>query len=456
MDRKPTYHELQERVRFLEKEMVQTGRVGPNLEQCHGSYDERTLQVMFDATHDNAILLDPSGKVLAINATAADALERQPQDIVGKNIYTFLPHRVIAFRKAQARKVVSDKIPVSFSEKTNGTILHWNLFPVFSEEGAVVSLAVFGQDISERMKTESALREREAQYRGIFDAASDAFVILDMDGAMVDVNSAASKIHGYSREELVGVSFREIVHPESYHLFEEFKRIAQQKGIFQSEAINVKKDGTVFPVDVRGSLFSYKEKPHLLAVVRDNSREKTAEAKLIKTKNFLKNILDNSIDGITRTDARGKIRYTSPKASALLGYDPEEVIGVNAGRFFAGGREDVKTIIRKLKTEGELTHHDIALKKKNGGLLYFSLSASLIKDDDGKVIGAIGVYRDISEKKNGWRNNFIKLRKSRPSALLRPVLPISSTTRLRPLPETSVLWRWILRMTGNFPEILGT
>ncbi len=159
MKRKPTYDELRDKVARLEEELFQCRRTEKDLRQNFAENTEGILQVMFNATHDNALLLDPDGTVLAINTTGTKGLGKASKNIVGRNIYDLLPKKVVALRKKQALQVISHKKPITFSEKAGGIILDWKIYPVFDEKERVAKLAVFGQDITERKNLERQLQE---------------------------------------------------------------------------------------------------------------------------------------------------------------------------------------------------------------------------------------------------------------------------------------------------------
>jgi len=130
-------------------------------------------------------------------------------------------------------------------------------------------LHVAWRDISERKRAEEERREREAQFRSIFESTSDALLIFDFDGTIVEANPAACRMYGYPYEELIGLSGKEIVHPDYCHHFEDFRRQVKASGRFSAQSVDLCKDGSRINVEVHGASFSYKGKPHLLAVVQD-------------------------------------------------------------------------------------------------------------------------------------------------------------------------------------------
>ena len=121
------------------------------------------------------------------------------------------------------------------------------------------------------------LRLSEQRYRGIFDAAQDAFLVFSTDGIIREANPAACTLHGYSHDELIGLPGKDIIHPDAHHLFEEFLETTKAGGSFSAETIDVRKDGSIFNVDVLGAPYTFDREPYLLAVVRDTTEQKHAE-----------------------------------------------------------------------------------------------------------------------------------------------------------------------------------
>jgi PAS domain S-box-containing protein len=118
-------------------------------------------------------------------------------------------------------------------------------------------------------ETERRLREREEQYRSIFEATSDGLQILNMDGTIVEVNPAYCEMHGYSRDELIGRQVSELIAPEYRHLIPKDLRTIQQGGTTRNHTPSIRKDGKLFYAEARGSIVSYRGEPHVLVVVRD-------------------------------------------------------------------------------------------------------------------------------------------------------------------------------------------
>jgi PAS domain S-box-containing protein len=123
--------------------------------------------------------------------------------------------------------------------------------------------------------------EKEGQYRSIFDAANDGLIINDLEtGCVVEANPAACLMHGYTREEFIGLQITAFIHPESQHVFSEYIQAFQSDGVFDTRTLNVCRDGSTFYAEWRGTAFTYHGRPCLLGIVRDVSKRIQAEQNL--------------------------------------------------------------------------------------------------------------------------------------------------------------------------------
>jgi PAS domain S-box-containing protein len=138
----------------------------------------------------------------------------------------------------------------------------------------------------QRARKRDAIIESETQFRTLFEHASDALFLIDMDGNFVDVNNRACEILGYSRKELLNLSVPDIdpVYPKDK--LEEFMQNLEENKPVTIEAVHKRKDGTTFPVEIRTGLISIHGKNHLLSLSRDISERKRMEDTLLKVRNL--------------------------------------------------------------------------------------------------------------------------------------------------------------------------
>ncbi|HYN88098.1 MAG TPA: PAS domain S-box protein [Ardenticatenaceae bacterium] len=124
-----------------------------------------------------------------------------------------------------------------------------------------------------RKQAQEELREKEEQYRAIFESTSDGLFINTLEGQLVDFNPAAARMHGYTVEEFHMLQPSDFIHPDSLPLFRDYIEAVRAGQTFRGRAVDRRKDGSYFHVEVIGQGFSYGGKPHTLAIVRDVTEE---------------------------------------------------------------------------------------------------------------------------------------------------------------------------------------
>src|SRR5512143_744192 len=132
--------------------------------------------------------------------------------------------------------------------------------------------------MSTEQKRPAQPEEKDQPYWGIFDAVSDGLIIQDLETQrVVEANSAAAAMHGYSRQEFIGLPAAQYVRPDSLRLLTESLQVVRSGGTFESPAVHVRRDGSPFYVEVRRTAFTYRSKPCVLSIVRDVSKQVRAE-----------------------------------------------------------------------------------------------------------------------------------------------------------------------------------
>lgn len=121
----------------------------------------------------------------------------------------------------------------------------------------------------------------DAEYRVIFEAISDGLVVNDPDtGLVVEVNPAFCRMHGLAREEIIGRHPDLFIHPDSRPTFPRYLDAVRSGYVFRGRAWDLRQDGKAFAVEVQGSLFPFRGRPHVLGVVRDVTVEVRAKEEL--------------------------------------------------------------------------------------------------------------------------------------------------------------------------------
>ncbi|RUR18343.1 PAS domain S-box protein [Legionella sp. km535] len=237
----------------------------------------------------------------------------------------------------------------------------------------------------------------EERYQNFMNASSDAIFVHDLNGVILDVNNEACISLGYSRQELINSFVWEI---EIAITQETIKQniIKLTYGPFNLEGLHRRKDGSTFPVDVRLSMFSTMGKQFVLAIVRDISEQKRAEATIKK----LTRALDQSPLLIVITDKAGTIDYVNQQVIKRTGYNNHEIVGKNFLNFKSENAplDTYQSILEHLTKENEW-HGDLLIKNKKGELLKFTGVFSPLRDEtNNQIIQYLIVIEEVPKKKN--------------------------------------------------------
>jgi PAS domain S-box-containing protein len=180
------------------------------------------------------------------------------------------------------------------------------------------------QDITRRKQAEEALRQSEARYRTLHESLRDAFVRVSMDGQILEFNDLFCQMVGYSREEVSALTYQALT-PERWHAFEESIVRDQIMARGYSEIYEKeyrRKDGTIFPVELRAVLSrdAWGRPITMWALVRDISERKKAEAALRTT-------LESIGDGFLAVDVDWRFVYFNAAAERILNSRREDLLG---------------------------------------------------------------------------------------------------------------------------------
>ncbi len=245
---------------------------------------EKRFQQLFGSMTDAAYLvMSSSGHILACNEAAVRQTGYSKDELIGKDIGEDLEIQDPDISVTAVTKRILAQESVRFIDRKrrkNGT-LYWDevvLIPFRSKAEPVhVSL---NRDITDRIQKEADLRESEIRYRSIFESTTDAVLVFDREGVIVEANPNAYRMYEYEPGELIGLPANEVIHPDYFHGFSNFRTAIDDSGHFLSRSVNLRKDGTPFDIEVHGGRFSFQGSPHLLAIVRDIRGQVKAERSL--------------------------------------------------------------------------------------------------------------------------------------------------------------------------------
>jgi PAS domain S-box-containing protein len=138
-------------------------------------------------------------------------------------------------------------------------------------------------DTKKNTGAEAASGDSEHEYRQIFDSVNDGIIIHDPQGEILDVNKNMYRRLGYTKAEMIEMNLQDIVSPEYARKIEPRTEILQEEGVAIFESGDIRKDGTVMPVEISAREIVFRNRKAILSVVRDITRRKMAEELISKS-----------------------------------------------------------------------------------------------------------------------------------------------------------------------------
>ena len=279
--------------------------------------------------------------------------------------------------------------------KTRGT-------PIRDSSGNIVKWFGTCTDITDLRQTEEALRDSERRFRVFVDHAADAFFLHgEGDARVLDVNRRACESLGYTRDELIGMTPFDFDPDLTPAQVEARVRKLNEEETIAFEARNRRKDGTVFPVEVRGKAFREGDRGFLVTLVRDITDRKRAEEALRESEEQFRGMFENAAVGIAQADATGRFLSVNEKFCTIVGYPREELLGKTFQDITHPDdlAASLQTFTAMMRDESPVSGLEKRYLRKDGSLVWIELFASLQRDAAGKPAYAIAVMLDISERK---------------------------------------------------------
>ena len=302
----------------------------------------------------------------------------------------------IALLLKKEGKVVNKEL---FYKRKNGEIFPV-LFSVSLLETNNQKLSlIIARDISVNKKAEAALRESEATYKSLINGMNETAWVFDCNGNFVDVNTAAGKTLGYSKEELLTMGLKDIDKAFNQEEFENHVRSIPAVGTKVFERVHTAKDGTEIPVEISSSLITYHGQQATLSIARNITERKKAEEALLKSETNLKNLINGMNDTVWVIDFNRNFIDLNDAAVKALGYSRDELLSLGIkGIDNHLSYEQSKKILARLIRDGNIVFETIHTTK-NGLEIPVEISSSLITYNGKQAI--LSIARNITERKKG-------------------------------------------------------
>lgn len=272
---------------------------------------------------------------------------------------------------------------------------------------AIRNARLFDQfrDQTERINSMRMLAERQTEalrkYQDFFEYAADGMAIIDGDGRVLYVNKEGRRLLGRTRDDLLQLRFQELLLEESQSRWQDVVDQVRHGRFKRSFDVYVGRgDGSerVFSLSAGGG---GQETGLLIVSFRDVTETREMEGELRTTKEFLENLIDNSVDAIVAADMNGNIMLFNKGAEQMYGHEAEAVIGrMHVSQLYPAGVAN--DVMRRLRDErwggrGRLEAQRREIITAVGDIVPVSMTASIIYED-GDEVATVGVFTDLRDR----------------------------------------------------------
>ncbi|MBW4495357.1 MAG: PAS domain-containing protein [Oscillatoria princeps RMCB-10] len=259
-------------------------------------------------------------------------------------------------------------------------------------------------DITDRKRAEEALRESEARFRSLFEAAPDFIHVADMCGTIRQTNPAAIRQSGYSESELIGSRLNEFFTPESQKIAALAFPILLKTGTLRQEVEFIRKDRTIMIVDCSASVVRDErgQFAYIMVIQRDITDRKKTEKELRKSDQRFALAVEGVNDGIWDWDIETGQAYFSPRWKSMLGCSDSEIPNTYEAWTERIHPEDRERVIRAVSDYLDscipIYETEFRCLHKDGTYRWILARGSALRDTTGKAYRMAGSHTDITDR----------------------------------------------------------
>jgi len=421
---------LQRKIRSFEKSQTAENK------HPHSLLSNVKWQSFFRNSQNITVVVDRKGTILDMNS---ETKQVKKKDLIGKSAFSFVSDADLKGVKLAIEKVFKTKkaqeCNISGPDNNLGPRHYKIKVTAAIEDEKVVAVVLDFTETTKEVKSALLLKGSEVElelkrslenYKSLVDYSPDG-VIVQVDGVMKFANPSGLKILGVNNfEALENISALDFILPE-YHK-KIIERISKAKAGEYLDFVEIKiknKKGEIDILEIKPTVVKFNGIDAIQVVFRDTSekklllkeqtrakiaeetnelleqevtKRKVIQLKLQESQKYTRLIINGSLDIIWASDRQGFITEFNHAAQQTFGYSQEEVIGKNVSILYEDPKERKKIIDEELYKKGAYAG-EVTNRRKNGEKFIAFLSASVLKNDDGEVLGAMGVSRDVSELK---------------------------------------------------------
>jgi diguanylate cyclase (GGDEF)-like protein/PAS domain S-box-containing protein len=351
-------------------------------------------------------LASPEGELQYVNHAYAALYGMRPDDMVGRNLFDFVP----ADAHAELARHFCDVCIADHSMANENQVIlpngkrrwiGWTNRALRDPDGQVTTIHSVGRDVQARIIAEQLVQQSEARYRFLAEHSADVIFLIGRDGKRHYASPSSRALLGYEPEEMLEISARDVIHPED---------AGKVLGVLAGSVFDTplpfrlrRKDGSYIWVEGVGRAIDIEgQPPQNLILLRDISKRVSAEQRLMESEARYRLLADNSADMVFQLDRTLVRRYASPACREVLGYEPEEMCGVAPVSMTHPDDAPRLQLVFESLLSGEADRQSAIsrIAHRDGRWIWVEAQLRAVIDPaTGERSGIIGTLRDISARK---------------------------------------------------------
>jgi PAS domain S-box-containing protein len=339
---------------------------------------------------DPVFVSDLEGKILQTNDAVSELLGFRQDEVLEQSLSRFISAEETREFMAALDEVVERGVTrnaVLHPRAATGEVIptSLNAAALRDADGKVIGAIGVLRDMRE-------LDKARAYAERLIEDAPDPVFVSDLEGKILQANEAVSELLGFRKDEVVEQSVAQFISPEETREFTAALREVVEHGVTRNAVLHPRAaTGEVIPTSLNASALRDPEGNVIgaIGVLRD-MRE------LDKARAYAESLIENAPDPVFVSDLEGKILQANDAVSALLGFRKDEVVEQSLSRFISPEEtREFTAAVREVVEKGVTRNARLNPRTAGGEVIPTTLNASALRDAEGKVIGAIGILRDM-------------------------------------------------------------
>jgi PAS domain S-box-containing protein len=372
----------------------------------HFAERERLYSAAVESSNDAIMTQSLDGTITGWNPAAEQMFGYLAEEAVGQNIDLIVPAgrsddiQDILGKISRGERIQHEETVRGHKDGSLVEVLV-SISPIKNPAGQIVGISKIARDITQRRRTEQALRQQTEERRRIFETSQDLILITDSQGLLIQVSPSAEAILGYLPDEMVGRNAAEFVDPEDLeHARAEMRAARNGRQARNTDTRYIHRNGRAVTLTWMAS-WSEPVQRHFF-VGRDMTESRLARETLHESEQLARNIIETALDAFVQTDEGGRILNWNSRAEKIFGWPREEILGKDLPNliFVGDDRQEIKAALERFLQSGNSeipeTRREIVVRRRNGREFRAEMSVTALKTRNGFLFN--GFFRDLTNQ----------------------------------------------------------